>query len=166
MSRTLTDFTQSICDDINLKIADSMVDIVKRYIQRAYKELCVREKIEKKVVVSAIDGIFTKPLDYVRGYELYYSSTLLPFEEVGSDIQTIICSGNLDFIYNYAPDELTVDTEPITSYENDKFIHDYVKELWYSRENKKEYKAEIYKRNYETMKIKIQKKNYTFSTER
>ena len=168
MGRTFNDFVIDICDDIFIKTTDTDIPVVKRYINRAYKELAKRERIDKTVTVIASEYKFNRPTDYVKGYELYPSGVELPvqFWEEGSQI---ICgyNGEMEFIYNYEPVELSLTTdEPVTNPSNDQFIKDMVCYLWFSRENKKEYKAEIYKRNFENMPIKVQRKKLQWQVER
>lgn len=168
MGRTFNDFIVDICDDIFIKTTDTDIPVVKRYINRAYKELARRERIDKVATVTAVEYKFSKPADYVKGYELYPSGIELPvrFWEEGS---YIACgyNGEMEFIYNYEPNELSSNTDvPITNPINDQFIKDMTCYLWFSRENKKEYKAEIYKRNFENMPIKVQRKNLSWQFER
>lgn len=166
MSRTLESIVQMICDDIYIKTSDAVIPVIKRYVNRAYKALARRENIEKKVTVSAVDGLITKPSDYVKVIELRYNSVPLTYEEENGKIKSAY-SGDLELVYNYEPTDLVNNADvPVTDAANDEFIYDYVKYLWYSRENKKEYKAEIHKRNYETMSIKKVKKQYQFTVER
>lgn len=168
MSRTLKDFVTNLADDLFIRTSDKDIPTVKRYINRAYFDLCIRERIEKKIPVTAVDGRFAKPIDFIKGYELYHPNidTPIKFWEEADNIVSEY-SGDLTFVYNYQPSALTADADtPITNPANDEFILDNVKFLWYSRENKKEYKAEIHKRNYESMRIKTQKKNLKVNVER
>jgi hypothetical protein len=68
--------------------------------------------------------------------------------------------------YSLVSDMVGNDDVPVTDPQNNEFILEYAKALWYSKENKKEYKAEIHVRNYENISIKKPKIFLSFSVER
>lgn len=166
MARNFQSIAQAVYDDIYISDTDASIPVVKRFINRSYKELARRSKIEKKVTINAIDNKFSKPSDYVSGLELYCSVLPITFVEEENNIISPY-SGELTFIYNYDPLDMVSDNDvPSTASANDEFIVEWTKYLWFNRENKKEYKADIHRANAEQIKLVYPKKELNWTTER
>lgn len=162
------DFIQFMCDDLFINLNDSEIPKIKRFINRGYKELAKRQKYAEYTILTDT-GMFGKPIYCKKIVQVIKDNYPLEFSEVSSVI-SVATSGTLTVIYeidiNLVPDLISDNDTPVTDMRNDKFILDYAKELWYSKENKKEYKAEIYVRNYENYDIVRPKKILQFTVER
>jgi hypothetical protein len=166
MDRTLLGMATTIYSDVDEKTpTDSIIlNTIKTFVNRGYKEIAKREK-EKQIKVTAIDGKFAKPLHYKQGIQLIYGNTPIDFDE---DDTYITCdySGDMEFIYEYdyeGLDDLIDTTEPFTNKENDEAILSYAKMLYWKKEGKYD-KSEVEKRDYETFYIKRPKKIVTVKT--
>jgi hypothetical protein len=167
MGRTLLDLATRIADDVDEKTTDAAVmEKIKRYINRFYKDVAKRQKCDEKVV-TAIDGIFSKPLYFKKGVQLLYNDAPIDFQESGTNI-TCEKSGDLTFIYEIdyesLPD-LTDGTEPLTFEANDEIIISGAKYGYWKSEDKYN-KAEIEKRDFETSHLKKPIVKISFTTQR
>lgn len=124
----------------------------KRWINRSYKELALREGLEKIKIVEAINGEFKKPYDCIKIKEIQCNDSPIIFNQEGNLIKVGI-SGEVKVIYQYIPEPM-VDNEdvPLTNPANDEFILNYAKYLYLMTEEEID-RAQIYKNAYENFKI-------------
>ncbi|MEN6317061.1 MAG: hypothetical protein ABFD25_22740 [Clostridiaceae bacterium] len=155
MGRTLLDLATRVADDVDEKTTDATVmEKIKRFINRYYKDVAKRQKYSE-VKVTAVDGLFVKPEYYKIGVQLRYKESPIDFSEDGSNIS---CeqSGELTFVFEMDYEallDLTDIQTPVTFVANDEVILSGAKYNYWKSENKYN-KAEIEKRDYETAYIK------------
>jgi hypothetical protein len=167
MGRTLLDLANRIADDVDEKTTDAAVmEKIKRFINRYYKEVAKRQK-NSEVKVIALDGQFSKPVNYKKGVQLQYKESPIDFTE---NVSYITCdqSGEMTFIYEMdyeALPDLTDGTEPFTFEANDEIIISGAKYGYWKSEDKYN-KAEIEKRDFETSHLKKPVVKISFTTQR
>lgn len=166
MGRTLTELATTLCIDVDEKTPPDSVTLAKAkgYVNRAYKEVAKRQGLEKTVTLASIDSKIEKPVDYYKTVRVEYQGTPIPNDEEDNYI-SIGIDAEVSLIYNYLPADLGDNAEPLTDKANDEAILCNAKYMYLKSDNKHE-KAEIEKRDFETMYIKRQKKNLQFIVER
>lgn len=155
---TFKEIVETIIGDIDEDISDMvLIKKIKGYVNRGYKELAKRERLEKKITTEIVDGLINVPSNTVKVYEILSNGIPLGFSTQG---KKIICngSGEVDVIISYIPDLMeNDDDEPVTSMANEEFILSYGKWLYFLSDDQIEL-AKLYKEEYESLKITIRGK--------
>lgn len=124
----------------------------KRWINRGYKELALREELERVRTIQAIDGVFKKPYDCIKLKEIQYNGQPIIFTTEGDRV-LIGVDGEVKVIYQYIPEPMVDnDDTPLTNPANDEFILNHAKYLYLMTEEELD-RAQIYKNAYENFKI-------------
>lgn len=131
-----------------------MVNRLKNYINRGYRELAKRESMDKSVVKTVDNNYITKPLDLVEVSKVIQDGYAIPYEVRGNKIFVRANSTNdVTLVYSYIPELLKSDTdETETNDINSEFILSYAKYLYYVNDGLLE-EASLYKNEYENIRI-------------
>lgn len=155
---TFKEIVETIIGDIDEDIADMvLVNKIKGYVNRGYKELAKRESLEKKITTEIIDGIIKIPSNAIKVYEVLRGGVPLEFTTQGKSIS---CNGSgvVDIVFSYVPDKLINDEAILeTNIANEEFILSYAKWLYFLSDDQVEL-AKLYKQEYESFNIVIQSK--------
>jgi hypothetical protein len=159
--KTLLELAEQTMLEVDEEIGDiELKAAIKSFINSGYTELAKRQQLEKVLTVTSNDGKITKPTDYYKGVKVIYDKTEIPFEQEGDEI-SVGKSGDMKLIYNYIPVTLTDNDVPVTNPGNEEFMIAYAKYKYFQKENKYN-NAEVFKRDYETFKVKRIKKDLHF----
>lgn len=147
------EMVETVIGDIDEDITDMiLVKKIKGYINRGYKELAKRERLEKKITTEIVAGLINVPSNAVKVYEVLSNGIPLGFTTQG---KKVICNGNgeVDVILSYIPDLMeNDDDEPVTNMANEEFILAYAKWLYFLSDDQIEL-SKLYKQEYESFKI-------------
>lgn len=155
---TFKRIVETVIGDIDEDITDSiLVNKIKGYVNRGYKELAKREDLEKKITTEIVDGLINLPSNAIKVYGVFSNGLPLEFSTQG---KKIICNndGEVDVILTYLPDLMeNDDDEPVTNVGNEEFILSYAKWLYFLSDDQVEL-AKLYKEEYESFEIVTQSK--------
>jgi hypothetical protein len=161
LARTLLDLATVLSTDIDESRAKAPTIIkLKSFINRSYKEVAKRQRLEKSVSVTATNGQITKPSDFYIVVKIEYDGELIPYEEE-ADYISVPYDGSMALYYRYIPVDLTDADEPKTNIGNDQAIINYARYLFFQSEGMGD-EAETALRDFETSKIKTTKKKLNF----
>lgn len=165
MARTLSALVQTAMMDVGAKANNSKISIkLTAFMNRAYKEVAKREKLEKVVTLSASDYQILKPADYYRVVRIVQNEEQLDFEEQ-SDYIEVEENGDVDLYYIYIPVDLGVDDEPLTNPGNDEAILHFAKHLYFKSQDEQD-KAEAALRDYSDFNVQARRKKLQVSVVR
>ncbi len=174
MERTLNDLVARICTELDENPGDTAVTgALKKFINTAYKDVAIREKLEKSITITAINGIISKPQDYYDVSDIFYNNCSMEFEERGSDIYVLLpafdinddTACDVDMLYFYIPADLGDTDTPLTNQANDDLIVAGAKYIYLQSDNQYS-KAEVHNRDYNTLPVRRTRKNMQFKVER
>ncbi len=156
---TFKEIFETVIGDIDEDINDMvLVNKIKGYVNRGYKELAKRESLEKKITTEIVDRIISVPSNTIKVYEVLSYGIPLEFSTQG---KKVICnnSGEVDVILTYIPDLMeNNDDEPVTNIANEEFILSYAKWLYFLSDDQVEL-AKLYKQECEVFQVVTQSKN-------
>ena len=165
LGRTLTDLVKSVCDEIGADSSNTTTSILlKKFINKAYKELAIREGIEKSISVATNNYLITKPSDFYKVSKIVYQDSILPYSEEESYIR-VDYEGDMTLHYYKTVSDMGDNDTPETHLANDSFIIDFAKYKYHQHEEEYD-KAEVAKRDYETFNIRKSKKSLQFAVVR
>jgi hypothetical protein len=165
LARTLLDLTTILSTDIDESRAKAPTIVkLKTFINRSYKEVAKRQKIEKLVSVTATNGQITIPSDFYSVTKIEYDGELIPYEEEANYISTPY-DGLMTLYYRYIPVDLADADEPKTNPGNDQAIICFARYLFFNSESMSD-EAETALRDFETFKIRTTKKKLSFNVVR
>jgi hypothetical protein len=128
---TYKELIEDVIMDLDESMGDtSVVERVKKYINRGYKELAKREGLEKTKVTEVSDGKIKKPSDLIKLYGVRSEDGEIPCTLNGKYIE-IDFEGEVELSYSYIPEALVeMEDETLTNPGNDEFIVTYAKYLF------------------------------------
>lgn len=153
---TFNEIITEVMIDIDERMTDDEVlNKVKRYINRGYKELAKREGLEKVKTMQASEGKIKKPSDSIEIIDVKFENNPIQFSVEGNYIVTKAGDNEVDIRYCYLPESLEdLEDETITNSANDEFILNYAKWLFFLTEDQ-DTLARTYKNEYESMQLVI-----------
>lgn len=158
---TFEEIIEDVMNDIDEKMSDTeVVKKVKRFINRAYRELAKREELEKSKILQASEGKVKKPNDSIEVFEVKFENNPIQFWIEGNYIVTNAGDEEIEVRYRYLPESLEeLDDETVTNSANDEFILNYAKWLFFLTDDQDSL-ARSYKSEYENMSILKAPKTY------
>lgn len=143
---------ETIITEIDERVDQALINKIKSYINRGYRELAKREVLEKTLTVNS-KGKFFKPDDLIKVLNVVdLEGNPVKYGYEGMYIRTDY-TGKLKLIYNYMPDNLVNDKDvPETNIANEDFIINYAKYLYNLVEEQDE-TAKLHKIEYEGMTL-------------
>lgn len=131
---TLQEILENVMMDIDEDIDDyEVVNVVTKFINRAYKDLAKKEYLEKITTLTFVDGVANKPTDFYNAIGLYVDDMPVQYEIQGNNIKSDYDSAIL--IYNYLPDELiNLEDETVTNESNIEYLIAYAEYLYFRME--------------------------------
>lgn len=148
----LIDIVEKILIDIDLNDYETQ-EKIKKFLNRAYKELIKKDKIYKQIsVTSDENGYFLKPSDFYKMGCVLFDDNEIPYEEYKDKIRIGLPNRTVILEYAYIPNDLDYNDELQTNPLNDEYLIAYAKYLYFQSEEEFN-KAEIFKRDYETYPI-------------
>lgn len=158
---TFQEIIEDVMSDIDESMNDSdVVKKVKRFINRAYRELAKREGLEKSKILQASDGKVKKPSDSFEIFEVKFENNPIQFWIEGNNIVTNVGDEEVEVRYCYLPEQLEeLDDETVTNSANDEFILNFAKYLFFLTDDQ-ESLARSYKSEYENMNLVIAPKAF------
>ena len=151
---------EEIIEDVMSDIDESMNDgdvlkKVKKFINRAYKELGKREGLEKVKTLQASEGKIKKPSDCIEVFNVKFENNPIQFLIEGNYIITKAGDEEVEVSYAYLPEPLEeLDDETVTNSANDEFILNYAKYLFFLTDDQ-DTLARTYKSEYENMHVVV-----------
>ena len=158
---TFEEIIEDVMNDIDEKMSDTeVVKKVKRFINRAYRELAKREELEKSKILQASEGKVKKPNDSIEVFEVKFENNPIQFWIERNYIVTNAGDEEIEVRYRYLPEALEeLDDETVTNSANDEFILNYAKWLFFLTDDQDSL-ARSYKSEYENMSILKAPKTY------
>ncbi|HEX9058920.1 MAG TPA: hypothetical protein VF941_01930 [Clostridia bacterium] len=167
MGRTLNDLVVRICTELDENPGDSTVTgSIKKFINTIYKDVAIKEKLERRVTISASNGIISKPSDFYDVSDIFYNDCSMEFEERGSDIYVFLpafditndTACDVDMLYFYIPPDLGDTDTPLTNQANDDLIVAGAKYIYLQSDNQYS-KAEVHNRDYNILPVRRMRKS-------
>lgn len=148
----LLELTDTVIRELDEKQDNNLIERIKSYINRGYRELAKLECLEKTMTLNT-KGSFTKPDELIRVIQILDENNRpLSFSYEGTRIR-VNYEGKITVIYVYIPDTLLSNEDtPETNIGNEDYIINYAKWL-YNIVEEQEDMAKIYKLECQTMKI-------------
>ena len=149
---TFEELINIVVEDVDENVSDTvMLKKIRGFINRGYKVLAKKEKLEKTKTYTLTENRFKKPYDFCDIVEVTDSNRdrvnyMLQgsYIIVKEDIEEVILT------YNYLPDNLEDEAdETLTNEANVEFIVDYAKYLYYMSESLID-EAKMFKNNIDT----------------
>lgn len=149
---TFKEIYEAVIKELDEKQEEIVLQRIKSYINRGYRELAKKERLER-VINRSVENVFTKPDDLIRIIQILDSNNRpLDYSYEGGRIR-LNYEGSVSIIYNYVPENLVFDEDlPETNPANIDYIINYAKWLYNLVEEQDEV-AKIYKVEYEAMNI-------------
>lgn len=161
---TFEELINIVVEDVDEDVSDTvMLKKIRGFINRGYKVLAKKEKLEKTKTYTLTENRFKKPSDFFDIVEI----TDLNNERVNYLIQgsNIIIKDNVEeitLVYNYVPDNLEeLEDETLTNEANIEFIIEYAKYLYYLSESLLD-EAKLIKSNIDTFNFIIKTKTSSY----
>lgn len=153
---TLVEFLENLAIDCDEDLSDTEITRrFKNYINRGYKELARREKLERSSIKTVNDNKYiTVPDDLIEISEIRQNGDKVSYRVDANKIYINVSpNSDITLSYVYIPDVLKKDKDSTeTLLANDEFILNYAKWLYYLNDGLLE-EAQIYKSEYENMMI-------------
>lgn len=163
---TFLELQQTVISDIDEDISDTaLLQKIKNYINRGYKEVAKRELTEKTVNATVSTGKVRKPTDFFGLVDVKQDDESIGHSVEGSFIIVEVDSGQVKLTYNYIPVIMeNDDDETETNESNVEFIINYAKWLYYLSEGMMD-EATLFKREADSINIvKNDNKVYRINT--
>lgn len=153
---TLDELLENVLLDIDEEKSDLIiVNKLKKFINRGYRELAKREELSKTKDITLINGKCKLPFDCSKVLHALVDGKQVEYKVLGRYIYSD--NDYLTLFYNYIPDLLeNKDDEFETNENNSEFISLYAKYLYYFSESLTE-ESSIFKMEYEKYKIEKNK---------
>lgn len=125
---TFNEIIEEVITDLDEEITDNeVVAKVKRYINRGYKDLALKEGLEKVVNKAIVGGKISVPSDCLKVNSIIQDGTYLPFRKDGKYIY-VLGDGTCEFNYIFSPEALEgEDDETLTNEANVEYIINFAK---------------------------------------
>lgn len=148
-----SELTETVIMDIDEDIYDTEVlEKVKRYINRGYRELSKKELLETTVNSTISNYRVRKPDNCIRILSVSVDDVQVKWRLEGLYIY-IESEGRAKIVYNYLPDLLVNDDDETETNEgNIEYIINFAKWLYHINEGSTE-DAQVFKMEYESMNI-------------
>lgn len=132
---TFKEFYEIVMLDLDESLSDTeILDKVKGFVNRGYKELSKRERLSKVLTLNASNGKVKLPSDCYR-----LNFVTADNEVIGYDIEGKFIVVDYDVVtldYCYIPDNLELDDDEVeTNSSYDEFIINYAKMLYFNSES-------------------------------
>lgn len=153
---TFEEIIEDVMSDIDESMSDEdVLKKIKRFINRAYKELGKREGLEKVKTLQASEGKIKKPSDCIEIFNVKFENNPIQFWIEGNYIITNVGDAEVEISYTYLPEPLEeLDDETVTNSANDEFILNYAKYLFFLIDDQ-DTLARTYKAEYENIPIVV-----------
>lgn len=126
---------------------------IKKFLNRAYKELVKKDKIYKQIsLISDDNGYISKPSDFYKISCVLFDDKEIPYEEDKDKIRIPFKNRGVILEYAYIPNDLSDNDELQTNELNNEWLIAYTKYLYYQSEEEFD-KAEVFRRDYESFPI-------------
>ena len=158
---TFEEIIEDVMNDIDEKMSDTeVVKKVKKFINRAYRELAKREELEKSKILQASEGKVKNTNYSIEVFDVKFENNPIQFWIEGNYIVTNAGDEEIEVRYRYLPEALEeLDDETVTNSANDEFILNYAKWLFFLTDDQDSL-ARSYKSEYENMSILKAPKTY------
>lgn len=150
---TFKEIIEEVITDLDEELTDAdVVNKVKRFINRGYKNLAVKENLEKVATKYANDGKISSPADCLKVNTIMQNGTYIPFRKDGKYIY-VLTDGRCDMNYVFTPEPLEYpDDETLTNEANIEYVMNFAKWKFLASEGMTQ-DAQMYRNMVDTHKV-------------
>lgn len=151
---TFLEVIEVVMQDLDELMEDTEVlNKVKNYINRGYRELARREGVSKSATKEVVDGSVMLPEDCVELIDVRYGNDYVDYFLEGRKIIVVDEIEEIRLIYSYLVDKLVRDGDSLDTADcNVEFIINFAKYLYYLNDYMPE-EASLFKNEMESLAI-------------